>query len=230
MSVAVIIVAAGRGRRLGAEIPKQYIPLDGKPALRRSVEVFLSVPAITHLLPVIHADDRDLCDTALAGVQDARLLPPVLGGETRAVSVRRGLERLADMAVDRVLIHDAARPFVAVPVIDAVIAALDDADGACAALQVVDALWSSQGDMALSPVPRDGLWRAQTPQAFRFDAILKAHRSHDGTGADDVAVAHEAGLKVRLVPGSDRNYKITTASDLERALLDVDKDTGSTQG
>ena len=135
--------------------------------------------------------------------------------------MRQGLERLADEGTDRVLIHDAARPFVPVPVIEAVLDALDVTEGACAALPVVDALWASEGSVATHPVPRDGLWRAQTPQGFRFAPILAAHRAHDGSGADDVAVAHEAGMAVTLVPGSERNYKITTSADLDRALQDI---------
>jgi 2-C-methyl-D-erythritol 4-phosphate cytidylyltransferase len=102
-----------------------------------------------------------------------------------------------------------------------VIAALGSHDGAFAALPVVDALWSSSGELAQSPVPRDGLWRAQTPQGFDFAKILQAHQSHDGSGADDVAVARDAGLNVRLIPGSEANYKITTAADLDRAIRDV---------
>lgn len=221
MSVAVIIVAAGRGRRFGGDIPKQYVPLMGTSAICLSAEAFLGIDGVTHVLAVIHDDDRDLYEQAMSGISDARLLAPVSGGDTRAQSVRQGLERLATEGIDRVLIHDAARPFVPVTVIENVIAALDETDGAFAALPVVDALWASEGSLATNPVPRDGLWRAQTPQGFRFAPILAAHRAHDGSGADDVAVAREAGLKVTLVPGSERNYKITTTADLERALIDM---------
>lgn len=221
MSVAALLVAAGRGTRFGGDIPKQYVPLGDTTAIRRAVEVFLSVTEITHVLPVIHPDDRARCAAALEGVDDPRILPPVAGGATRALSVRAGLEHLAATGIDRVLIHDAARPFVTRAVIRAVIAALDDADGACAALPVVDALWTSEAGLADRSVPRDGLWRAQTPQGFRFAAILDAHRGHDGSGADDVAVARDAGLLVRLVPGTDGNYKITTPADLARALVDI---------
>lgn len=219
--VATILVAAGRGRRLGGGIPKQYLPLNGPCALRRAAEVFLSVEEIGPVLPVIHADDAALCDEALAGLTDARVLAPVPGGETRAASVRNGLEALEKMWPSRVLIHDAARPFVPVSVIRAVIAALETSDGAFAALPVVDALWSTQEGEAIAPVSRDGLWRAQTPQGFDFRRILAAHRAHDGSGADDVAVAREAGMRVRVVMGAERNYKITTGDDLERALRDL---------
>ena len=221
MTVGVIIVAAGRGRRLGGDIPKQYIPLDGPPALRRSVEVFLAEAVVSNVLVVMHPDDSELYAEAIEGLSDTRLLSPVHGGDTRAQSVRNGLEQLVDGAPDYVLIHDAARPFVSSRIIRDVVGALEEVEGAFAALPVVDALWRAAGDAADAPVPRDDLWRAQTPQGFRFQSILQAHWRHDGEGADDVAVAREAGMRVRLIEGSEQNYKITTAADLERALADV---------
>lgn len=218
---AVILVAAGRGRRFGGEIPKQYVPLDGACALRRAAEIFLSVEQVGRVLPVIHPDDLRLCEYALDGLADQRLMAPVHGGETRAVTVRNGLEALEIISPSTVLIHDAARPFVPASVIQNVILALDTWEGAFAALPVVDALWSSTGAEALEPVSREGLWRAQTPQGFDFAKILAAHRAHDGTGADDVAVAREAGMRVGIVPGSEGNYKITSQTDQERALNDL---------
>ena len=219
--MAVVLVAAGRGRRLGGDLPKQYVPLAGACALRRSAEAFLALPAVRFVLPVIHPDDAALCARAMEGVTDPRALDPVPGGATRALSVRRGLDALERHAPDLVLIHDAARPFVPRPVIEEVIAALRTAEGACAALPVIDALWGAEGGWAGRSVPRDGLWRAQTPQGFAYDSIRRAHAAHDGAGADDVAVAREAGIAVRMVRGSERNYKITTADDLERALAEL---------
>ena len=101
------------------------------------------------------------------------------------------------------------------------IAALDRADGVCAALPVVDSIWRVEGAQFPQAVSRDGLWRAQTPQGFDFERILAAHRDHDGTGADDVAVAVEAGLSIRFVDGEQQNYKITTGDDYARAMIDV---------
>ncbi len=223
MTTAALIVAAGRGTRLGADTPKQYIPLNGPTALRRTVDLFLGIPAITSVQVVIHRDDTALYEEVMQGLEDPRLSEPVTGGETRAGSVLAGLEALAGDAPTNVLIHDAARPFMPPEVIEAVIAALATNDGACAALPVVDALWSAPDGVAMAPVSRDGLWRAQTPQGFRFAPILAAHRAHDGSGADDVAVACEAGLRVRFVPGSEAGYKITTADDLAQALNNVNR-------
>jgi len=231
VSVAVVIVAAGRGRRLGSDIPKQFIPLGAKTSLRRVCETFLSDRAVNWIVPVINADDQGLFREALSGLDDPRLLPAIPGGDTRARSVRNGLEQLASYAPQKVLIHDAARPFLTQDVIDRVVDALDNDDGACAALPVVDALWRSENNNVQAQVPRDGLWRAQTPQGFTFQKILSAHRAHDGMGGDDVAVAREAGLQVQLVLGSPANYKMTTAADLQRALIDaevLDRSVGTT--
>lgn len=218
---SVLIVAAGRGHRLGGEIPKQFLPIGGVSSLRRAVEAFLALEAIDLLRVVIHPDDQHLCEQALAGIDDRRLLAPVHGGNTRAQSVRLGLESFADTNTRKVLIHDAARPFVPSTVIEAVLEALDEAEGAFAALPVVDALWSAQGNQAVAPVSREGLWRAQTPQGFHFDRILTAHRDHAGEAHDDVAVASAAGIAVTIVAGAEANFKITTAADLVRAEAEV---------
>jgi 2-C-methyl-D-erythritol 4-phosphate cytidylyltransferase/2-C-methyl-D-erythritol 2,4-cyclodiphosphate synthase len=217
MRTAGLIVAAGRGERLGGAAPKQYLPLGHQSVLRRAIAALLGHPAIDLIQVVIHALDRDLYDQALDGLADPRLSLPVAGGASRAASVRAGLEALAGSAPDRVLIHDAARPFVRREVISAVLAALETSPAAVPALPVVDALWRADGDLATSPAPRDGLWRAQTPQGFRFPDILAAHRSHGGEALDDAAVARAAGLEVRIVPGDEDNFKITTAADLARA-------------
>lgn len=218
---SVLIVAAGRGHRLGGEIPKQFIPVGGVSSLRRVVDAFLALDAIDLLRVVIHPDDEVLCQESLAGIDDQRLLAAVHGGNTRAQSVRLGLESFAETETGKILIHDAARPFIPATVIEAVLAALDEVEGAFAALPVVDALWSAEGNRAIAPVSRDGLWRAQTPQGFHFSRILAAHRGHGGEAHDDVAVARAAGMVVRIVEGSEANFKITTAADLERAEAEL---------
>lgn len=226
---SVLVVAAGRGHRLGGETPKQFIPVGGISSLRRAVDAFLALEDIDLLRVVIHPDDEMLCRQALSGIDDARLLTPVHGGSTRAQSVRLGLESFAQTDTGKILIHDAARPFVPAQVIKAVVAALDDVEGAFAALPVVDALWSSDANQAIAPVSREGLWRAQTPQGFHFAPILAAHRAHDGEAHDDVAVARTAGMQVRVVVGSEANFKITTAADLERAEAELQR-LGNTSG
>ena len=166
---------------------------------------------------MIHPDDAVLYTAAVAGITDPRLAPPVAGGATRSASVAAGLEALAPHPPEAVLIHDAARPFVAAATIAACLAALDRHAGVLPALPVVDALWRAETGTADTPLPRDGLWRAQTPQGFRFAPLLAAYRAHAGEAADDVAVARAAGIEVALVEGSEDNFKITTAADLVRA-------------
>ena len=182
-----------------------------------SAEVFLSMPEITSIVPVIGAADSDLYRACMEGISTAKLAPPVTGGASRTESVLAGLEALLETVPDLVLIHDAARPFVTPEIVRRVIDGLADADGAAAALPVVDALWQSGDDYATAPVDRTGLWRAQTPQGFHFDKILAAHRAAEAEAADDVEVARAANLSVRLVMGSERNFKITTPEDLARA-------------
>lgn len=217
MRTAGLIVAAGRGQRLGDATPKQYLALGDGTVISRAVVALLAHPAVDAVRVVIHPDDRGLYDAAVRSVADPRLGPPVAGGARRADSVLAGLEALAEAAPERVLIHDAARPFVPPAVIGAVLAALDETPAAFPALPVVDALWRGTGSAATTPAPRDGLWRAQTPQGFRFAAILAAHRAHEGDALDDVAVAIAAGHAVTIVPGDEAAFKITTAADLERA-------------
>jgi len=216
-----LIVAAGQGERFGAERPKQYLELLGQPLLRRSVLAFLRHPLVTGVQVVIQPAHRALYDAA---VGDLDLPEPVAGGAARQESCRLGLEALDRRAPggrpQRVLIHDAARPLIDAATITRVIAALTDAPGAIAALPVVDTLKRDGGGFCAGTVPRVGLWRAQTPQGFRFDDILAAHRRCAGTGTeltDDAAVAESAGLGVALVHGHPDNLKVTTTEDLARA-------------
>ena len=171
MTVAALIVAAGRGHRLGGETPKQYLPLAGRSSLRRSVEAFLVVPEVSHVQIVIHKDDVGLYRESLSGLQDARLITEAFGGKTRALSVRNGLDALAVHRPQNVLIHDAARPFVTPELIKRMISALDASKCVCAAVPVVDAVWRAEADLVKEAVSREGLWRAQTPQGFDFKSI-----------------------------------------------------------
>jgi 2-C-methyl-D-erythritol 4-phosphate cytidylyltransferase/2-C-methyl-D-erythritol 2,4-cyclodiphosphate synthase len=210
-----LIVAAGSGSRFGGELPKQYMPLAGRAVLRHATETFLGHHAISAVRVVISAEHRPLYDAATAGLP---LLPPVCGGSNRQDSVRNGLESLTDLEPDQVLIHDAARPFLSAAIIDRTVAALADAPGAIVAVPVTDTLKRARDGQIGETVDRSGLWRAQTPQAFRFADILAAHRAAKGAAmTDDAAVAEAAGLPMKLVMGADDNFKITTAEDLRRA-------------
>jgi len=211
-----LVVAAGRGERFGGATPKQYIDLAGQPLLRHSLIALSRHPAIGGVRAVINPDDRGLYEAASAGLD---LLPPVAGGASRQASVRHGLESLQELEPRLVLIHDGARPIVPADLIDRLLASLAEAPGAIAALRLTDTLKREADGKIAGTVPRDGLWRAQTPQGFGFAEILAAHRATSAeTGlTDDAAVAEQAGLTVRLVEGDPANLKVTAPQDLDRA-------------
>jgi 2-C-methyl-D-erythritol 4-phosphate cytidylyltransferase/2-C-methyl-D-erythritol 2,4-cyclodiphosphate synthase len=214
-SIVALIVAAGRGRRLPGDRPKQYRQLAGRSVLRRSVEPFLAHPAVDRVQIVYNRDDDALYRDAMG---DLDLAPPVEGGETRQDSVRLGLAALADHGPAKVLIHDGARPIVPAAMIGRVVDALDHNAAAIPALPVNDTLKRAANGIIAATVDRAGLWSAQTPQGFRFDAIRDAHETaQDGAHTDDAAVAEAAGMAVALVAGAVENIKITTEEDLARA-------------
>lgn len=205
---------------MGGPRPKQYLPLKGEPILTRTLRVFLGHPEVAKVQVVISPDDVTLYHDL--GVTSDKMLPPVDGGATRQISVANGLRVLAAAGCTRVLIHDGARPFVDGRLISDCLKALDAAPGAIAAIPVTDTLKvaDAAGRVART-LDRSGLWRAQTPQAFRLPAILEAHEKAAAAGleqlTDDAAVAEWAGLPVALVSGSAANIKITTAEDLRMA-------------
>lgn len=222
MSVATLIVAAGRGARAASETgrPKQYCRIGGVPMLQRTLAAFADHPRVDDILVVIHPDDMPLYQAASRSFA-AQLRPAVLGGTRRQDSVRAGLEALASAAPSSVLIHDAARPFVDAPLITRVIDSLDAHDGALPCLPVTDTLKRASGGRITGTVERDQLFRAQTPQGFRFDAILAAHHAAASEVGreftDDAGIAEWFGLEVALVEGSEENRKLTTIEDLRMA-------------
>jgi 2-C-methyl-D-erythritol 4-phosphate cytidylyltransferase/2-C-methyl-D-erythritol 2,4-cyclodiphosphate synthase len=211
-SIYALVVAAGRGSRFGGTLPKQYLPLGGASVLRHAVEALAAHPQLTGVLVAIRPEDRAPFDHAVC---DLDVLPPVPGGATRQESVRRGLEALVAYGPDRVLIHDGARPFPDPAVIDRVIDGLDRAEAVIPCLPLRDTIKRAEDGTIRETIDRSGLWRAQTPQGFHFDAILAAHRAAAGRDlTDDAAVAEAAGLAPLLVQGSEDNLKITTPRDL----------------
>ena len=215
-TIAVIIVAAGTGERMGGG-PKQYRLLAGAPVLARTIAAFTGRDDVSWVLPVINPSHTDLY--AGLGLSDAKLLPAVGGAPTRQGSVLAGLEALAPHKPDLVLIQDAARPLVDDDTISGVIAALGDA--ALPVLPVTDTIKrSSNGRLAEGTEDRRTLFAAQTPQGFAYAAILDAHRraaSEPAEFTDDAAIAEWAGIAVTLTRGSTRNLKLTHPEDFERA-------------
>lgn len=210
MTTAAIIVAAGRGTRAGGDVPKQWQEIAGKRIVDWTLDAFLNHPQIDQVVLVVHPDDADLAP------QSDKLIV-AFGGATRSASVANGLEAIEGTGVDYALIHDVARPCVSATVISNVVDALSHEKGAAPAVQVSDALWESGSDYVERSKPRDGLYRAQTPQGFHFDAILAAHRANTTAAADDVEVATMAGIQVKIVEGHEDNLKVTTPHDFARA-------------
>lgn len=228
MTTAAILVAAGRGLRAGAGLPKQWRPLAGRRVADWTLEAFRSHPGIDRVVLVLSPEDRDAW-AEFAGLPDLIL---AAGGLDRAASVRAGLAALDAGGCARVLIHDIARPCVSAALIDAVLAALRDAPAAAPGLPVTDALWTAEAGRVSGTRDRNGLFAAQTPQGFAFDAICAAHAAHSGGAADDVEVARSAGLRVALVPGEADNIKITAPEDFPRAarLLEGNMDVRTGNG
>ncbi|TAJ32988.1 MAG: bifunctional 2-C-methyl-D-erythritol 4-phosphate cytidylyltransferase/2-C-methyl-D-erythritol 2,4-cyclodiphosphate synthase [Reyranella sp.] len=223
-----LIVAAGRGSRFGGPLPKQYALLGGQPVLRRTIEAFRAASAIQAIVVVIAPGDDSHYGAATAGLD---LPPPIPGGSSRQQSVLNGLEALAASPPDFVAIHDAARPFVRPAEIAACLeaASAPGTDGAVLGIPLADTLKRvGDANAVTEAVPRRDLWRAQTPQIFRFAPLLAAHRAAASLGAaeataltDDAAVAERAGLRIVMVEGSEDNRKITTADDLRFDFMET---------
>jgi 2-C-methyl-D-erythritol 4-phosphate cytidylyltransferase/2-C-methyl-D-erythritol 2,4-cyclodiphosphate synthase len=208
MRIAAILVAAGSGSRFGAETPKQFLTLAGKPVIRHAAETLAAHASL--LQPV---GEATAIDPTLAGIDH---LPTVPGGVTRQDSVRAGLEALVPHAPDIVLVHDAARPKIPPGTVPALLAALADHPGAIPALPVADTLKRAAAGVIEHTVPRDGLYRAQTPQAFRYPVLLAAHRAGIAGATDDASLLEAIGERVAIVPGAEDNVKLTYPEDLAR--------------
>ncbi len=208
-----LIVAAGSGSRAGGELPKQFRLLRGQAMLRHSYMALSAHPVIEQVYIAIGKGQDELALASLANLSAPHLL---IGGTTRRESVRNGLQAIAtNGGAARVLIHDAARPFLSETVINYLLSALNDAPGAVPALPVVDSLARGAGILS-NTVERDGLWRIQTPQAFHFEAILAAHQNWSGEEpSDDARMLMASGQEVKIVPGDERLTKFTFASDFQ---------------
>ncbi|MEP2782027.1 MAG: bifunctional 2-C-methyl-D-erythritol 4-phosphate cytidylyltransferase/2-C-methyl-D-erythritol 2,4-cyclodiphosphate synthase [Pseudoruegeria sp.] len=213
MFISAIIVAAGRGTRMGAETPKQFLDFLGKPVIRHTYEAFKKHPQVDSIVVVHHIDDVDQLRSCLGSNSLATLTP---GGASRDASVKCGLNAV-DPRTTHVLIHDAARPLTSASLIQRIVDALTEYDGAAPALAVTDALWRGQDQMVSGSTSREGLFRAQTPQGFALPAIRAAHEALIGRAADDVEVARAHGLDVAIIEGEERNLKLTFPQDFVRA-------------
>jgi len=236
LTTAALIVAAGKGSRAstpGAP-PKQYERLAGQMVLTRTLAAFCAHPQIDHVLAVISPENRDLYDSAVRALPDrVKLVEPADGGAERQHSVSNGLRALQAVAPEIVLIHDAARPLTPADVIARVIAGVKEHGAAIAATPVADTLKRSQHDLITGTLDRSGLWRAQTPQGFAYEAIRRAHEAAaqvDTVFTDDAAIAEWAGMPVALALGAERNLKITSREDMALAERLITEETETRTG
>ena len=216
LSTVALIVAAGRGNRAGQGKPKQYRDMpdgSGGSVLARSIAAFADNEAISRVCVAIHNDDVKLYENSINNCNNLNKLFYVLGGDDRQASVLNGLNALADGQPQRVFIHDAARPFVSKALIARCLDNFADTDGVIPALPVTDTLKKAVNGEIIETVPRNGLYRAQTPQLFDFAKLLKAHKAAPQGMTDDAAVAEHAGLRVCIIDGEAQNIKLTTEED-----------------
>jgi len=224
-SIGILIVAAGRGERAGsaADGPKQYRTIGERPVMAETLKRFLAWPHSGPIVVVIHPDDKELFDNAVAGLSPAVKLQTAFGGATRQDSVLKGLEAFSGTGISHVMIQDAVRPFLSPALLDRIKAALDDgAEAVLPATAVADTLKRQTADgRSTETVERAGLYAAQTPQSFAFEPILAAHRAAAQSGiihfTDDASIAEWANIPVRLVEGDRENVKLTLARDIELA-------------
>jgi 2-C-methyl-D-erythritol 4-phosphate cytidylyltransferase/2-C-methyl-D-erythritol 2,4-cyclodiphosphate synthase len=222
MTVAAVIVAGGSGLRAGGEKPKQYQLIGGKPVIWWTCKAFLDHPGVDHVQTVIGEGHEEMFGEAVAGLG---LSLPVIGGSTRQDSCRIGIEAVERHKPSKVLIHDAARPFVSADLISHVIAWLERYSAVIPGMPVAETLKFAPGGIVSRTVDRAGIWTAQTPQGFVYDQILTAHRKAvtEATAnlTDDASVAEHAGIGISMIPGRPENRKLTTAEDIEIADRDM---------
>jgi 2-C-methyl-D-erythritol 4-phosphate cytidylyltransferase len=215
-----IVVAAGQGVRLGDDgVPKAFRPLAGLPMYVHSLRALEAVPSIAGIVLVVPANWLEYAMEHCFGEATRATIEITPGGETRQASVRAGLD-VVPADAERIIVHDAARPLVTPELIEACLAAVKDATGAISAVPLADTLKRTKGTVIETTVARDELWRAQTPQAFTASSLRAAHeRARDGgvEATDDAALVEQAGGRVVIVQGDERNIKITTPAELELA-------------
>jgi 2-C-methyl-D-erythritol 4-phosphate cytidylyltransferase/2-C-methyl-D-erythritol 2,4-cyclodiphosphate synthase len=219
--VALLVVAAGRGVRLGAERPKQYLSCAGRPLIARTLETLAAAWPFSGMAVAIRAEDRALYDEALADLAPAAaaaLMPPAIGGATRQQSVLAGLEALEPAGPDIVLIHDAVRPFPSPELVARAVEAAERHGAAAPGTPLSDTVKQVDGEgRVLATPPRSALRAVQTPQAFAFQLILAAHRSAAAAGVadltDDIAAAEWTGAQAHVFEGDPANVKVTTMED-----------------
>ena len=219
METIAMIVAAGRGVRTGSKLPKQYELHNKTRMLSFTINALLKSSRVNALIVVINPQDIELYEDSIKNNKDPRILKHCFGGTERTISVRNGLKSIKKYAPKNVLIHDGARPFIPLDLINRIISSLKENQAVLPVLPIVDAIWeidSTNSEQSLSPGPnRDKLLLAQTPQGFNYQTICSAYEYSDEHALDDIAIVHRFGVKISTVTGDPRNKKITSKKDLK---------------
>ncbi len=224
MNSSVIIVAAGNSTRFKGEIPKQYVKINHEPILNLTIKQFIDLDQIRYIQPVINIKHEKIYNDSIKNLMSLdnfkKILPPCFGGSERSVSVKKGLmsiHKLKDNP-NKVLIHDAARPFVSKQIILNVINKLEFYEAVLPCINIVDTVWKIEKKVFKFLTNRSSYYRAQTPQGFNFKKIFEAHLKNNETWAyDDIYLANKNKFKIAQILGSDFNMKITKPEDLEIA-------------
>jgi 2-C-methyl-D-erythritol 4-phosphate cytidylyltransferase len=217
--VTALIVAAGEGRRIGADVPKTYLPIGGRPMVLRTLDRFFATRTVERVVLVIAANDLSRCKTMLRGDPLLGNCAWVLqgGGATRQQSVKKGFEKI-DANTELVIVHDGARPFVSPALIDRCVEVARDKGAVVVGVRARDTIKMVSGDRWVQTTPdRNSLWEIQTPQVFRTELLVEAHdqAARDGVDAtDDAMLVERMGKPVFVVDGESTNFKITTPDDV----------------
>ena len=219
---SVLIVAAGKGIRSKSVIPKQYLHFGNQTVLEKNIENFLDEPLIDFVQVVINKKHIGFYKEAIANIDSIKLLPTCFGGKTRSYSVKNGLEAIANKGCTKILIQDGARPFTSNEIIKKCIKGLDKFDVVFPGINIPDTIYikkkeSSRDIISKLGPNRDTLIRAQTPQAFLFDYIYQRHKDSSKHYTDDVNLAFLDNKKIKIIAGSEYNFKITTQEDIKIA-------------
>ncbi len=222
--IGVAILGGGKGTRFGGVTPKPIVHVLGNPIIYYSIKLFSSMPGVVSTVITFPGDEIPMLEKALQPYGEDKKRKIIAGGRSRPASAIKALEALMPHEPDIVIIHDAVRPCVTSEDVENLLAALKENDGAFLGAKLSDTIWSASGDMAGEIVPRANLVRAFTPQAFPFRTILDALKKGEAEGfegTDDASYVVKYGGRVRFVPSSAANIKVTYPKDLEivEALL-----------
>jgi 2-C-methyl-D-erythritol 4-phosphate cytidylyltransferase len=223
--LAIVVTAAGRGARFESRLPKQFVPLLGIPMLRRTLTALAGCEQVDALAVVVNLEELEYCRAELVREQIGKVVAVTAGGAERALSVRNGLQALAEVGTwDLVGVHDGARPLVTCQEVARAVDALaeePDLDGAVLGIPSVDTIKMVDAEGRITGTPdRNSLWRAQTPQIFRWQVLMAAYDQPEESllaATDDSSLVEMRGARVKVVEGSPENFKITRRSDVRRA-------------